>query len=221
MIKNKVFLSINAVEGYLKNKNSSFEDPFWIIKTLPFSAKQINSSLIILQKDGLLNKDFSLKSRKGNIWLKMLQKWDGEWRILSYDVPEPKREIRRKIRKKLLNLDFRNLQRSAWLSPLPSDDFANKLRREYQEANINFLVGRMPFLDPKRIFADKWQIDFWQDKAADLSRRLRKSKELSLEQKKEFWQLVFDHPKGPFELFPANWPLDRLILDFSQKIRDK
>jgi len=221
MIKNKIFLAINAVEGYLKSKSCFFNQPFWMTKALPFSARQINNSLIILQKNGWLNKDFSLKSQKDNIWLKMLQKWSGEWRILSYDVSETKREIRRKIRKKLAEFDFKNWQRSVWISPLPFDDFANKLRKEYQEANINFIVGRMPFLDPKKVFAGKWQINLWQEKALSLSKELRKSKKLSLKQKKQFWQLIFTHPKGPLELFGARWPLDRLILDFSQKIKDK
>jgi len=221
MIKDKVFLSIKAVDGYLKNKAPVFKNPFWAAKTLPFSAKQINNSLIILQKNSFLDNDFLPKSKKSNIWLKMPQKWSGEWRVLAYDVPEAKREIRRKIRKELLNFGFRKLQRSIWISPFASDDFANKLRKDYPEASINFLIGRMPFSDPKKIFTDKWQINIWQKKAVDLSKRLGKSKELSLKQKKEFWQLIFDHPKGPFELFPVNWPLDGLALRFSRKIKTK
>lgn len=43
--------------------------------------------------------------------------WDGRWRILSYTVPEAKRELRDRLRKDLTVLGLGPLSASLWISP--------------------------------------------------------------------------------------------------------
>ncbi|MDD5289983.1 MAG: CRISPR-associated endonuclease Cas2 [Patescibacteria group bacterium] len=45
------------------------------------------------------------------------QKWDGQWRILIFDIPENKRRFRDNMRQSLLNLGFIKLQKSVWITP--------------------------------------------------------------------------------------------------------
>jgi len=43
--------------------------------------------------------------------------WDGRWHLLTYSIPESKRHLRRKLRKRLLWLGFGALHHATWISP--------------------------------------------------------------------------------------------------------
>lgn len=43
--------------------------------------------------------------------------WDGQWYLLTYSIPESKRHLRRKLRKRLLWLGFGALHQATWISP--------------------------------------------------------------------------------------------------------
>jgi DNA-binding transcriptional regulator PaaX len=45
------------------------------------------------------------------------QKWDGQWRIIIFDIPENRRRFRDNMRQSLLNLGFIKLQKSVWITP--------------------------------------------------------------------------------------------------------
>jgi len=59
------------------------------------------------------------------------QLWDGQWRIVLFDVPEERKHLRAVFRRKLQSLGFRYLQRSSWIYPFPCEDelrtFAERL----------------------------------------------------------------------------------------------
>jgi len=46
-----------------------------------------------------------------------LERWDGQWRLVVYSLPEEKRELRNELRKKLIWYGFGNLAPGAWVSP--------------------------------------------------------------------------------------------------------
>ncbi|MEW6407989.1 MAG: CRISPR-associated endonuclease Cas2 [Patescibacteria group bacterium] len=82
-----------------------------------------------LQKSGYIKKEkrgFKL-TKKGKIknwytkWklIKIdIKNWDGKWRILFFDVPEKKKRLREKLRRKLIMYQFIRLQDSVWITPL-------------------------------------------------------------------------------------------------------
>lgn len=43
--------------------------------------------------------------------------WDGRWHLLTYSIPESKRHLRRKLRRRLLWLGFGSLNHGTWISP--------------------------------------------------------------------------------------------------------
>ena len=59
--------------------------------------------------------------------------WDGQWRLVVFDVPEHQRYLRNVFRKKLRDLGFRYAQRSVWLYPFPCE---NELTELAQRLNI-------------------------------------------------------------------------------------
>lgn len=48
-----------------------------------------------------------------------IKKWDGKWRVISFDVPEKKKRLRERLRRKLQYLNFVKMQDSVWATPLP------------------------------------------------------------------------------------------------------
>lgn len=51
------------------------------------------------------------------------KKWDKKWRILIFDIPERKRKFRDNLRITLLNIGFRQLQKSVWIFPYDVIDY--------------------------------------------------------------------------------------------------
>ncbi len=49
----------------------------------------------------------------------MKDKWDGKWRVLSYEIPEIKRELRDRLRREVAGWGLGPWHRSFWLTPHP------------------------------------------------------------------------------------------------------
>lgn len=49
----------------------------------------------------------------------MKNPWDGKWRILSYEIPEKKRELRDRLRREVAGWGLGPWHRSFWLTPHP------------------------------------------------------------------------------------------------------
>jgi len=45
------------------------------------------------------------------------KKWDGQWRVLLYDIPTSSKQAADAFREKLKELDVHQLQKSVWVSP--------------------------------------------------------------------------------------------------------
>lgn len=71
------------------------------------------------QKDGrkLLLK-LTDKGKEAIILEKLLddKKWDGKWRIIIFDIPEKHRKIRNTLRSQLKRWEFKQLQKSVWVT---------------------------------------------------------------------------------------------------------
>jgi len=58
------------------------------------------------------------------------EKWDGEWRIVVFDIPEKFKKIRRLLRRNLTVLGFVPWQKSVWVSPLSHERLATRFLKE-------------------------------------------------------------------------------------------
>lgn len=77
-------------------------------------VKKEGKSFIITKKGKIRGWYIKWKIKKISI-----KNWDGKWRILFFDVPETKKSLREKLRKKLIIFNFVRLQDSVWVTPLP------------------------------------------------------------------------------------------------------
>lgn len=94
-------------------------------------------------------------TQAGQKWLKHYElnhmsiprqkRWDGLWRVVVFDIPENKREIRDAVRGWLKRLGFARLQKSAWVIPWPC-------REQFDALCGEFILGNQAILlESKRI----------------------------------------------------------------------
>lgn len=215
----KLLKVLTAAEEFLLAFDNYFSRHPWVAETAGYSGKEFANGSRTLINKGFLNEDFS-PTESVNSTLSLINlDWDRNWRFVIYDIPERHRKFRQLIRRKLFQLGFRKLQRSVWVSPLPVDPFIKAFSKEHNFDSFTFLIGKMPDQNPKKLVAELWQTDQWKKEAGAILRQIKKSRELSLEIKHRFWDLILDHPRVPIDLLPYNWPLKKTISEFSRKNR--
>nr|WP_026105080.1 phenylacetic acid degradation operon negative regulatory protein PaaX [Halalkalibacterium ligniniphilum] len=68
--------------------------------------------------------------------------WDGKWRILMYNIPENKRNIRDELRQELIWSGFGSLSNSCWLSPNALENQVNDMIDKYEVKDyVNFFIS--------------------------------------------------------------------------------
>lgn len=70
-----------------------------------------------------------------NLSIQKPKKWDKNWRIVFYDIPEEKKIARNALSLKLRQTGFQQLQRSVWVHPFPC-------RQEIEIIALNHEVER-------------------------------------------------------------------------------
>lgn len=81
-------------------------------------------------------------TQAGRRWLKHYEithlsinrpvKWDGYWRIVTFDIPEDHHQVRDTVRSWLKRLGFARLQKSVWVIPWPCQKQFDLLASEYK-----------------------------------------------------------------------------------------
>ena len=137
------------------------------------------------------------------------KRWDGLWRMLSYDIKEIKRHQRNRLRIKLYDLGFRQFQKSVYISPYPIEkemnDFLKTLNLEGKAYAL--LCNKILGVENKELARELWQLDKLNKKYEKLFRKLK-----SFTDKREFkkikvkyLELLSDDPFFPKELLPRLW----------------
>lgn len=95
------------------------------------SYKENNEGLveIILTKDG---EKRALRFKLDDLKIKKPKKWDNQWRIVIFDIPNKLKKAREAIRKKLKELGFIKLQESVFVFPYECEDEINFVVEVFQ-----------------------------------------------------------------------------------------
>ena len=64
--------------------------------------------------------------------LKKPPKWDGQWRIVIFDISEKRKKVREKLRLTLAEIGFVRLQDSVWVYPYDCEDFITLLKADFK-----------------------------------------------------------------------------------------
>ncbi len=215
--RSKISKSLEIAENFLVAFDSYFRDPQWVIEQLWYEAPIVEKGVKRLVKKGILGNDLKFKSPPKDTLSIVNKKWDRLWRIISFDIPQKYRNERDKIRRMLRKLGFRGLQRSVWISPLSVDFYLKKIDDVISDSSSYFIfVGEIRKENPKELVKELWSIEDWSRRSVSLKKEIKMS-ELNNKLKKNFWTLIYDHPRVPLELLPDNWPLKNLIDCYTKK----
>ncbi len=163
--------------------------------------------------------------------------WDGRWHLLTYSIPESKRHLRRKLRRRLLWLGFGYLNYATWISPR---DLHDEVERVVEELRVRryvefFAAEHRGFADGSEIVARCWDLERLNDYYAALiaryeprfqeyHARLRAGGDLEpSECFAQRFMLVHEYrsspyvdPNLPLELLPEHWLGERAAQLFQQ-----
>lgn len=113
---------------------------------------RINSSLKKLIRDGyVIEKNINHKkiitlTNKGKLRYESLKqhkniKWDGKWRVVSFDVYEKNRKKRDLLRQELQVYGFQMMHQSIWVYPYPCDEYVALLKSDLSFGkNVQYML---------------------------------------------------------------------------------
>lgn len=95
---------------------------FYNDRLVDYKENKDGSVKIVLTKEGQKK---ALKFKLDEMEIKILPKWDREWRIVIFDIPERFKKAREALRLKLKELGFLELQKSVFILPYECEDEIN------------------------------------------------------------------------------------------------
>lgn len=165
--------------------------------------------------------------------------WDGEWRILVYNIPEKKRHIRDELRQELVWSGFGLLSNSCWITPNPLETEVNNLIEKYDISSyVSFFRGTKEDQgDPKQQVEKCWNIDEINERYANFIEKYSQKYIIDknkIEQGKmsdgscfvertllvhQYRKFLFIDPGLPSELLPEKWLGDSAAALFADYYR--
>ena len=82
-----------------------------------------------------IGEKFAALLGEGRLMANKPKRWDGKWRILIFDIPEKRKNVREQVRRTLVDLGFIRLQDSVWVYPYDCEDIITIFK-------IDFNLGR-------------------------------------------------------------------------------
>ncbi len=140
-------------------------------------------------------------------------RWDGKWRVISYEIPEKKRELRDRLRREMQGWGLGPWHRSFWLTPHPIIDTLKALIfQKEEEKYIQAFESEHVFGDREVLIEKVWgksQLDKkyrelfkkWHDLLSKEGDKLEKFKKII----SEYIVLLKGDPGLPVDLLGANW----------------
>ena len=165
------------------------------------------------------------------------ESWDGRWHLLIYSIPETKRHLRRRLRRRLLWLGYGSLNHNTWISPR---DMCAELTEVLEALGIRcyvelFSSEHQAFSSSEEIVTRCWDLERLNEYHAALiarydplfqesKARLRSGSSLKPQEcftqrfmlVHEYRSSPYVDPNLPLELLPADWLGERATQLFRQ-----
>lgn len=97
------------------------------------------SNTIVITREG---KKIALNFKADRMKINPMEKWDGKWRVVTFDVPEKARYVRDGIRAALRRMEFFEYQKSVFIHPFECQNEIEFIT-EFYEARpwVRFMVA--------------------------------------------------------------------------------
>jgi phenylacetic acid degradation operon negative regulatory protein len=140
-------------------------------------------------------------------------KWDGKWRILSYEIPEKKRELRDRLRREVSGWGLGPWHRSFWVTPHPViDNLKNLVSQKEEEQYIQAFESEHVFGDRDNLIEKVWQKSILDQKYRDLFKKWHTVLSSDGEKVEKFKRVISEYttilredPGLPSELVGEKW----------------
>lgn len=143
-----------GVDGYVRFEDFAYHHYRYHYGYPDLKKSALGAALKRLREGGLVEKDV----KSGEVILKLTKlgrdalgkkfdpnKWDGKFRIVIFDIPENKRGVRDLFRRRLKDWEFKNWQRSVWVT---KNNITLELRKLIVDLEIEPWVAVVESEDP-------------------------------------------------------------------------
>ncbi|MES2931006.1 MAG: hypothetical protein V4665_04475 [Patescibacteria group bacterium] len=97
------------------------------------------------------------KLRYESLKIKKERRWDGRWRVISFDIYEKKRHKRWLLRRELKAYGFRMIHQSIWAYPFPCDEYIALLRSDLRFGkNLQYML--VDYIDMHRELKERFDL---------------------------------------------------------------
>lgn len=143
----------------------------------------------------------------------MKDSWDGKWRILSYEIPEKKRDLRDRLRREVTGWGLGPWHRSFWVTPHPIiENLKLLVSQKEEEKYIQAFEATHIFGDREILIEKVWQKSLLDKKYRDLFKKwhdiLSKDEDKPTKMKNvvdQYLTLLRIDPGLPAELVGKTW----------------
>lgn len=139
--------------------------------------------------------------------------WDGKWRILSYEIPEKKREIRDRLRREVSGWGLGPWHRSFWITPHPIiPNLKSLVAEKEEEAYIQAFESDHVFGDRSILIEKVWQIATLEKQYRQLFKTWHDTLSLNISKVEKMQRVISAYidvlradPGLPPQLLGSNW----------------
>ena len=176
-----------------------------------FNSETIKEAIKRARKRGFIKGDFVLtkegKERLESFLPRYLgeRKWNGNWYLVIYDIPQSLNRYRDILRENLKRLGFGQLQASVWVSPF---NFFGEVEEKVKDYNLSpyvifAITDKLGRKEAKVLTERVWHLEKINNLYKTLLNKFEKSKEEELYF--EYLNIIDKDPQLPKELLPEDW----------------
>jgi phenylacetic acid degradation operon negative regulatory protein len=171
--------------------------------------------------------------------------WDGSWNIVTYSIPEQRRQARDRLRLELNWMGYGALTEATWISPYDLTKEVEELgdRLKIRDCIQVFQARNQGLTNPKKMVAMGWDLDRIHQKYASFTRKYQPKLDNHLRRRRagetiepsecfverfglihEYRKLPFFDPDLPTELLPEDWLRPKaaaLFREYHELLADK
>ncbi len=215
--KSRLIRILTLAEDMLLFFDDYFKSTSWVYHDTGVPKIKVQKSAWYLIEKNILNKDLSFKKKPKTVYSEITKPWNKKWRIIIYDIPEEKSEIRDKLSYILAEFGFKRLQRSVWLSPFTHQWIIKKINNFIDNPKYLFTFeAKLSRRDANYLVDELWDVEDWKYTAKNFIAEIKAKGKLTKKDKSNFWNLIAEHPKVPLDLLSNDWPLKKVTKIFTK-----
>lgn len=139
--------------------------------------------------------------------------WDGRWRIISYEIPESKREMRDRLRREMQGWGLGPWHRSFWITPHPVISvLQNLVSQKEEEQYLQTFEAEHSFGNRETLIEKVWGMSSLDKKYRSLFKIWHDTLSQNMEKMEKFERVIAEYigilrcdPGLPKELLGEQW----------------